>query len=365
MEAEEGKEDEVMSEIHLGCPPDAKSHFTRFTILPSVLPSTNPLTGDFQENTNSNCLSNEGEASSCQRLLVDKEGDLVLARRKQNPHNVRHAHDSILIHHHIITVIPSVGLQIWRASLILADFIIHFIHTSSYFNNVVALELGAGTGLVGILLARAASTVFITDKGNAILDNCLHNVELNMHTFKHNEKSVRVRQLDWQDSWPPKEVQTEESLTIYKYKYSWTSSDIKEAEKVSVLLAADVVYSDELTEAFFKVLQELMPLGSKKVLFLSLEKRYNFTMEDLDIVAHGHQYFRTFIAEEVPESKITGGSARVAVTRAPSCDTGVAGPIDAGRDRLYCSYWPLRGDAHARDSDESRPDYSLGRVMAQ
>lgn len=39
---------------------------------------------------------------------------------------------------------------------------LHVISMSSDFDKVVALELGAGTGLVGILLARVAKTVFIT-----------------------------------------------------------------------------------------------------------------------------------------------------------------------------------------------------------
>ncbi|KAH9310910.1 hypothetical protein KI387_025945 [Taxus chinensis] len=326
MEAEEETEDQVMSEIHLGCPPDAKSHFTRFTISPSSLSSPNRLTGGFEPYPICNLFHNV-EASTCQQYIIDKEGDLVLARRNHNRHNVRGANDSILVHHHITTAIPRVGLQIWRASLVLSDFVLHSINTSTYFNNVVALELGAGTGMVGILLARAAHTVFITDKGKDILENCFGNVELNLHSYKHNEKSIRVRHLDWQDLWPPKEIQTEELLTSYKYKYSWTSSDIEEAEAASILVAADVVYSDEVTDAFFKILRELMPLGSKKVLLLSLEKRYNFTMEDLDVVAHGYQHFRTFFAEEVPECTTTA----CARYQPPQRESGMTGPHFIGK----------------------------------
>lgn len=140
--------------------------------------------------------------------------------------------------------------------------------------------------------------------GIDILDNCFSNVEMNFPTYKYNEKSVRVRHLNWQNSWPPKVIQAEEEfMTSPEYKYSWTSSDIDQVEEATILLAADVIYSNGLTDAFFNILRKLMPPGSKRVLFLSLEKRYNFTLEDLDIVAHSYRHFRTFFEEVVPESE--------------------------------------------------------------
>lgn len=40
------------------------------------------------------------------------------------------------------------SLQVWRAELVLADFMLHKMFTSSEIDGVVALELGAGTGEV-------------------------------------------------------------------------------------------------------------------------------------------------------------------------------------------------------------------------
>eukprot|EP01018_Ginkgo_biloba_P015595 Gb_16252 [translate_table: standard] len=347
----EREEEQVMSEIHLGCSPDATSHLTRFSISPSL------FTGDLKFN-----IENDGykrkEVSTCQRFIIDKEGDLVLARRNHKEQNDADTvmHNSVLIHHHVKTTIPCVGFQIWKASLLLADFILHLIQTSSIFNDVIALELGAGTGLVGILLARAAKSVFITDRGTEILDNCLHNVELNSHVYRENVKSVRVRELDWQNPWPPKVVQAEEaSLKSWDYKYAWTASEMDEVEEASILLAADVVYSNELTDAFFNVLCKLMPPGSKKVLFLSIEKRYNFTLEDLDIVANGYMYFRKFFEDEILQS--TGCASdqpilqeagigtpyftgkRLDVERIPQCIR----PYDRGND---IEIWEIRPKSH-------------------
>lgn len=37
-------------------------------------------------------------------------------------------------------------IQVWRAELVLADFVLHMMYKSSKFNGITALELGAGTG---------------------------------------------------------------------------------------------------------------------------------------------------------------------------------------------------------------------------
>ncbi|KAJ0603491.1 putative lysine methyltransferase, S-adenosyl-L-methionine-dependent methyltransferase [Helianthus annuus] len=76
------------------------------------------------------------------------------------------------------------------------------MYTSSEFNGIVAVELGAGTGLVGMLLARVAKSVYLTDHGADILENCASNVHLNSALLP-SKTSVYVRELDWKASWPP------------------------------------------------------------------------------------------------------------------------------------------------------------------
>lgn len=49
------------------------------------------------------------------------------------------------------------------------------------------------------------------------------------------------------------------------FRYSWTSREIEDAENASLLVAADVIYSDDLTDAFFSTLERLMSRGSTKV----------------------------------------------------------------------------------------------------
>lgn len=49
-------------------------------------------------------------------------------------------------------------------------------------------------------------------------------------------------------------------------RFSWTSSEVEEVQGASLLVAADVIYSDDLTDAFFSTLERLMSQGSEKVL---------------------------------------------------------------------------------------------------
>ncbi|XP_058115485.1 uncharacterized protein LOC131258283 isoform X1 [Magnolia sinica] len=284
----------VMSEVHLGCPPHFSGpYISRFTF-------RSPLSEP--DATEEMCNELVGGAPTCQMLCLDNDGDLVLPRPSKMSINC-----GVTIQHKITSSISSVGLQVWRAAMVLADFVLHTIFTSSDFNNIVALELGAGTGLVGILLARVARTVFLTDCDDEILGNCATNADLNSRMLKYHGASVHVREINWKKSWPPTPRVDECHFPSEQgSRYSWTPLEIEEAEGASVILAADVIYSDDLTDAFFNTLAGLMLHGSKKVLYLALEKRYNFSLDDLDIVANGYSHFRSYLRDE-GECRTLGG----------------------------------------------------------
>ncbi|VVA95967.1 unnamed protein product [Arabis nemorensis] len=295
---------EVMSDIHLGCPPAINAPFlSRFTF-------SFPLGGTSFFHSNDNCIG------------VDKDGDLLLPRRP-----TRSAHSfTITIQHCITSKLRDVGLQVWKAELVLSEFVLHNMCTSSDLNGIVCLELGAGTGLLGILLARVAKAVFLTDYGDDILGNCVQNVEMNSSLF-NPQAVVNVRELNWMSKWP-----TEESHGDCRHpqKYCWSLQDFELVKSASFIFAADVIYSDDLTIALFSMLKRLMSFGCEKVLYLGLEKRYNFSLDDLDVVANGYACFRSYIKEdglcEKGERSFVG--KRIDVTQIPQYVKG----YDRGED---------------------------------
>lgn len=57
----------------------------------------------------------------------------------------------VSVHHALATPLRTVGLQVWRGALLLADLLLH--RGPAAFAGATALELGAGSGLAGLVLA--------------------------------------------------------------------------------------------------------------------------------------------------------------------------------------------------------------------
>lgn len=68
------------------------------------------------------------------------------------------------------TEIARVGLQVWRAALLLADFI---MHRSEWFKGCVALELGGGTGITSFTAGLVADCIILTDFLPEVLGSCI------------------------------------------------------------------------------------------------------------------------------------------------------------------------------------------------
>eukprot|EP00929_Paragymnodinium_shiwhaense_P121085 TRINITY_DN93201_c0_g1_i1.p1 TRINITY_DN93201_c0_g1~~TRINITY_DN93201_c0_g1_i1.p1 ORF type:complete len:289 (-),score=37.64 TRINITY_DN93201_c0_g1_i1:770-1636(-) len=80
------------------------------------------------------------------------------------------------------------GATVWDAALVL----IQFLETQTVFPGARVLELGSGTGLVGMFAAKMGAKVTVTERGLA-----LPLLERNLTENELDKTSVLVKELDW------------------------------------------------------------------------------------------------------------------------------------------------------------------------
>ncbi|KAH7888061.1 putative methyltransferase-domain-containing protein [Phlebopus sp. FC_14] len=135
---------------------------------------------------------------------------------------------------------PGCGGITWPAGEVLASYIAR--RGELYCKNRIILELGSGTGLVGLVAGALGGNVWITDQA-PLLDIMRQNVTLN-----HLQSAVTVSELNWGES---------------------PSSDIPRPD---LILAADCVYYEP---AFPFLVQTLSELASEttEILFCYKKRR--------------------------------------------------------------------------------------------
>ncbi|XP_016054872.1 PREDICTED: methyltransferase-like protein 22 [Miniopterus natalensis] len=209
-------------------------------------------------------------------------------------------HDTIRIEHTMATPLEDVGKQVWRGALFLADYI---LFQWDLFQGRTVLELGAGTGFASIVAASVAQTVYCTDVGEDLLAMCQRNIALNSHLTASRGSVIKVRELDWLK---------DDLCTDPKVPFSWSEEDISDLySHTTILLAAEVFYDDDLTDALFKTLFRLThKLKNSCTAILSVEKRLNFTLSHLDITCQAYDHFRASLHQL---EKLQDGQVRFVV----------------------------------------------------
>ncbi|XP_043945531.1 methyltransferase-like protein 22 isoform X2 [Protopterus annectens] len=221
------------------------------------------------------------------RLMVHP---VILSKGEEGTREVEDQYDSypdvIRIEHTMATPLEDVGKQVWRAALLLADYI---LHNHFIFKNCTALELGAGTGITSIAMATTAKTIYCTDVGDDLLNMCEKNVTLNRHLAEQMDP---------------------------EFPYSWSEDEIASLhDDTTVLLAADVCYDSSLTDALFRTIYKIMSnLKNPSTLYISIEKRFNFTLRHMDITCEAYDHFRSCLNDL---EHITDGKTKFTVESVP------------------------------------------------
>ncbi|NWS68115.1 MET22 protein, partial [Crotophaga sulcirostris] len=331
------KSDTVLSDVHLLCPD--KRHLmvrlnavgqpvflSNFKLLWNIedLASEKPgreaaterehqyQSGDELCDTDRNNLKKEKEVNTeGVEALLDDDGDLEVVRRPRSASDIEAqdllrdrvypvilmkgeedafedeeqegaCSDVVKIEHTMATPLEDVGKQVWRAAFLLADYILFKRDT---FRCCSVLELGGGTGFTSIIMGTVAKRVYCTDVGEDLLAMCEKNVALNKHLMELGRGDVKVKELDWLKN---------EFCIDPEAPYSWSEEEIADLhDHCTVIMAADVFYDDDLTDALFRTLYRITHnLRNTCTVYLALEKRLNFSLRHMDVTCEAYSHFR-------------------------------------------------------------------------
>ena len=241
------------------------------------------------------------------------------------------------------------GMQLWGAAILLTDYLISHMPR---FRNHVVVELGAGVGLPGLISSQMCRRVFLTDFDDDILSNCLDNVKRNAL-----DPTCCVRRLDWNDTLIRARMQAE--IDIHQAsannfgrdshsgesgestgerddggagerddgraggkgdKFRWRDADFLDLMECSIFLAADVIYSNELTDSFLTQVNHILHswppprkngkgLGVDRQVYVAIERRCNFTLPECATTSREYDYFMSLVSAGGGCHALGGGGA--------------------------------------------------------
>jgi predicted nicotinamide N-methyase len=151
------------------------------------------------------------------------------------------------------------GQKLWCGSLVVINYMLK--HYSLHLNeNTVVIELGAGTGVLGMICKRlGALKVILTDNDMRSIthmnDDCIR-----------NNIDADIKVLDWYNP-----IEDINSFELDKYYYN--NNNI-------VIVAGDVLYKKMLIEPFFNTIIPLLEIRNSSM-FLCHVPRANNQHEDI------------------------------------------------------------------------------------
>ncbi|KAF7257082.1 hypothetical protein EG68_05861 [Paragonimus skrjabini miyazakii] len=244
-------------------------------------------------------------------------------------------------HHSGPTKLADVGSQLWNGCLLLIDWLIHqSLYGERFTINDAVLELGCGLGCAGLIAALCgAGVVFLTDRWDSSLSEmpaiCEANVTRWTVRFILPDMLLRMRRIDWDEVWPPRSASfnnpvasTSSPQQSYSanhhsdnknnsHDYAWDDDELciigcqsnslegpadtrfstSQQLQLRLIMAADVVYDTEKTEALLRTVCSILeenasshPTSVPRAIF-AVERRICFTLDELTSSSRAYDHF--------------------------------------------------------------------------
>lgn len=158
------------------------------------------------------------------------------------------------------------GLTAWKAGYLMAEFI---LDRPDIFKGKRCLELGSGTGITAIILARHAkpASLLCTDYDYVILDNLAKNLEINHIAVAHNSDSTSGSSIDSSDSssinsggGSDSKSSSSDSMKdcpVLVRRLDWSAPDLALIERFDpeIIFTCDTVYLPEMLGPLTSIFQ--------------------------------------------------------------------------------------------------------------
>ncbi|BFZ02948.1 hypothetical protein BsWGS_05987 [Bradybaena similaris] len=188
----------------------------------------------------------------------------------------------LTIEHSMGTSIPEVGYQVWSGALLLCDYL---LHNSTNLAEAIVLDLGTGTGITAIVAAMFAPQVLSTDYLPGVVGLAERNWERNKDLLPLRAcDQMCFKILDWTKCWASLD-------SVPESKYALTHADLKLVEEATVILAAEAIYDDELTDGLFTTIYNLLMKPPSKTVVLTVERRVIFSVDNKDVCSPAYEHF--------------------------------------------------------------------------
>eukprot|EP00929_Paragymnodinium_shiwhaense_P028902 TRINITY_DN16678_c0_g1_i1.p1 TRINITY_DN16678_c0_g1~~TRINITY_DN16678_c0_g1_i1.p1 ORF type:complete len:411 (-),score=57.28 TRINITY_DN16678_c0_g1_i1:685-1917(-) len=176
------------------------------------------------------------------------------------------------------------GGRVWAGALILSRWLasLHFASGSTLadgrhisLGSGPVLELGAGLGLSGLLLARLGRKVILSDREPVLLGRLEENIALN-----GVQDNCRALRLDWAEAGDTK------------------MRRLLKAQAFSAVIGSDVIYNEEKAQLLLQLLPSAMPGGGVAYLVNAGKHREGLTGFAEKLRGAGHDVYESVLPRE-------------------------------------------------------------------